>query len=104
MEDAEYKRERLEDETVKLNHVPADVMNRVRVEHSKEVQELMVYINRLRDEIRMYANKQDRIRNGGVNDEDGGNNNGDRDRAGREERTMAAMKMFEENIEKNSVS
>ena len=105
LEDAEYERERLEDETVKLNHAHADVMNRVRVEHSEEVQELMVDIDRLRDEIEMYANEQDRIRNGGGNDDDGENNNAnnhndDRDRDGGEERTMAAMKMFEENIEK----
>ena len=51
LEDAEYERERLEDENVKLKDAHADVMNRVRVEHSEEVQELRVDIDRLRDEI-----------------------------------------------------
>ena len=84
-------------------------MNQVRVEHSEEVQELRIDINRLRDEIEIYANKRDSIRNGGGQKNDNKNNNAnnhndDRVRDDGEEKTMAEMKMFEETIEKKSVS
>ena len=80
-------------------------MNRVRVEHSEEVQELRVDIYRLRDEIEIYANERDSICNGGGNKNNNKNNNAnnhndDRVRDDREEKTMSAMKMFEETIEK----
>ena len=53
----------------------------------------------------MYANKRECNRNGGGKGDDDentitNNHNDNIDRDGRKERTMAAMKMFEETIEK----